>query len=163
MREADKSDVVLKKRRRLQGGALLIDALISIFTLALGAAAYYSLFPTVQRSQEMASGEVRAVQIASRFIEHIQLLRARDISYATLSQLNLVDPNQTQAPYSFTHIPLDEGSQYSPATALNSGVGRVSWEPLEADSVRVNVEVEWRSASGRTRTIRTGTIVGGYR
>jgi hypothetical protein len=141
----------------------LVDSLLATFTLALGALSLYALYPTVHRSHAMASDEVRAVQIAHRFIEHIQLLRPSDISFETLSQLNLIDQEDRVSPYEFTRIPMDESSMYSPNQTLRNGRGFVSWQTIDSGSVLVDVRIEWRSASGKQRQIQTGTIIGGHR
>jgi hypothetical protein len=140
-----------------------VDSLVAVFTLALGALSFFALYPTIHRSQEMASDEVRAVQIAHRFIEHIQLLKPADITESTLSGLNLIEPGQASQPYEFSKIPMDESSFYSPHRTLREGRGFVSWVPVDAGAVRVEVVIEWISASGLQRRIETGTIVGGYR
>ncbi len=141
---------------------MLVDGLIAAFIIALGAVAYYTLMPMYMRAQKTSSEEIRAAQIGQRLCEHLQLLKAGNLNATTLTSLNLIDGGQTSPPYSFTNIPLDDGSYYSPAKALPSGTGTMSFVNLSGNSVMVVLSLSWR-APRATRTLTTGTIVGGYR
>lgn len=157
------AELYISRRRSLRRGALSIDALTAVFVTALGAAAFFSLMPVVDRSQRIGREESIALQLSNRMIEQLQLLKPSDIQPSTLSQLSLIDAGQSSAPYSFTNIPLDEASQYSPAQALPNGAGSLNVVNLPNSSVALEVTLSWRSSSGRTRTIQTGTILGGFR
>jgi hypothetical protein len=123
----------------------------------------FSLIPTVTRSQELADDQARATQIANRMIEHLQLLKPSDLTPEVLNQLDLVDPESTASPYSFTHVALDEGSGYSPAKVLRNADAKFTVVPITSASVRVDLSIRYRSASGNMVTYTTGTILGGYR
>lgn len=158
-----KSEIQSNRSGSKRRGALSIDALTAVFVTALGAAAFFSLMPVVDRSQRIGREESIALQLSNRMIEQLQLLKPSDIQSSTLTQLSLIDEGQTSAPYSFTNIPLDEASQYSPAQALSEGTGSLNVVSLPNNSVALEVTLTWRSSSGRTRTIQTGTILGGFR
>lgn len=98
-----------------------------------------------------------------RLIEQLQLLKASDVEAQTLSALNLIDAGQTEPPYSFSHIPLDEASRYSPSQVLQNGRGTLSVTTLDADSVRLDVTIRWTSSKGKEMSVSSGTIIGGYR
>ncbi|HRF59945.1 MAG TPA: hypothetical protein PLH94_08535 [Fimbriimonadaceae bacterium] len=149
--------------RRLRRGALLVDLMFGVFVLAMAATTFFALFPTVHRSQQIAKEEAIAQQMSQRMLEQLQLLKPSDITPGTLSQLNLIDPNQTQPPYSFTNIPLDAGWRFSPAQALRNGTGTLTVTQLDASSVRLAITIGWKSSSGKSSSITTGTILGGYR
>jgi type II secretory pathway pseudopilin PulG len=142
---------------------MTLDALVALFVLALAAAGLYSLMPTVKRGQHLAREESHATQIANRMLEHILLLRPADLNPDTLNQLNLVDPNSTGSPYSITNVALDEGSKYSPASLLKNGKGTMTVTAIDYGSMKVDLEITWTSASGKSRSLQTGTIVGGYK
>lgn len=148
------------RRRR---GTLLMDVVIGMFLLMLAAAGLLSLFPVLKRSESMSRHESRAVQIANRMLEHIQMLRPTDVTPEALAQLNLIDEGQTESPYEFTNVPLDEASLYSPAQALRSGQGKFWVEDLPDGSKKITLVVSWLSESGVRRQVRTGTIIGAYR
>jgi hypothetical protein len=150
-----------RRHRRL--GVISIDALTAIFVTALGAAAFFSLIPVVDKSQRIGRQESIAMQLNNRMIEQLQLLKPADVQPAVLSELNLIDAGQTASPYSFTNIPLDEASRYSPAQALPNGTGRLEVISLPNNSVEVRVQISWQSSSGRQRTVQSGTILGGFR
>lgn len=144
-------------------GVVILDVLAGVFVLAMGAAAIFGLIPVVQKSQRAANDENKAVQIANRMIEHLHLLPPRDITVANLKSLNLLDANQTGSPYSFTNVPMDDASQYSPAQVLKNANATLVMTDIGASSKRAIITLAWTSPSGRTRTLTTGTIVGGYR
>ena len=100
---------------------------------------------------------------ANRMIEQLQLLKPSDVTASTLSQLNLIDSGQTAAPYTFTSIPLDHASQYSPRQALPNGTGTLDVIALPNSSVEVRVRIGWTSSSRRARTLQSGLILGGFR
>lgn len=166
-KKADMKDVCnqpmvkpIPSRRR---GAISIDALTAVFVTALSAAAFFSLIPVVDKSQKIGRQESVANQLCNRMIEQLQLLKPSDVQATTLTQLNLIDPGQISPPYSFTNIPLDEASRYSPAQALPSGTGTLDVVALPHGSIEARVMISWRSSSGRTRTLQTGTVFGGFR
>ena len=128
----------------------------------MAALSFFTLLPAIQRSSEISSQETVAIQISSRLIEHIQMLRPTDCNAATLSALNLIDNNQTSSPYNFTNIPLDNGSNYSPSKSLPSGQGLLTITDLGGGSVLCQVKILWRGTAG-TKTYTTATVLGGYR
>jgi type II secretory pathway pseudopilin PulG len=150
----------LHRRRR---GALSLDALTAVFVTSLGAAAFFSLMPIVDRSQRMAREESVATQLTNRMIEQLQLLKPADVTASTLSQLNLIDADQTTSPYSFSSVPLDDASRYSPRQALREGTGTLEVLALPNNSAEVRIRIGWKSASGRARTVQSGVILGGFR
>ena len=152
------SNPLIKRR-----GAIIIDCLMAVFVLGLGAASFYSLFPTYKRAETVAAQEAKASQMAARLVENLQLLHASNFTASTLSSLHLIDDGQTQPPYSFSHIPMDEASMYSPAQSLPNGTGSMAVTTLSGNSVRAVITITWRTPSGTTRSLTTGTIVGGYR
>jgi len=144
-------------------GALLLDVLIGIFMLLIATLGFLSLFPVVKRSQVASQQESAAILIANRMLEHLQMLRAQDVNITALSQLNLIDPGQSGDVLSFTHVPLDEASRYSPAQALKDGQGQMTITQLSSGSVKIDLVVSYKSPWGSTKQIATGTIIGGYR
>jgi len=152
-----------RPRARRRRGALLIDLLIAVFVLSVASLSFFSLFPTIARSQRIAKDETVAQQMSQRLVEQLNLLKPSDITPQVLTSLNLIDAGQTQAPYSFSNIPLDQASRYSPSQALQSGTGSLAVTQLDAQSVRLDVTISWKSSKGKTISVTTGTILGGYR
>ncbi len=149
-------------RRRVQG-FLLVDVIIGMFFLVMATLSLMSLFPVIKKSEQMSTEESKAIQMCNRLIEHIQMLGAKDINGANLTSLNLIDAGQTSQPYSFTRVPLDEASHYSPAQALRNATGTLTYGTVTGNSVRVVVTLQYTSDTGQTKTIRTGTIIGAFR
>ncbi len=155
--------VLSNHRRRRNRGALLVDVMLGIFMLVIATLTLMSLFPMIMRGEKMSKDESLAIQMVSRLIEHLQMLPADDLNAQTLTSLNLIDAGQTFPPYSFTHIPLDEASMYSPAQVLRDANGTINVTPLPDGSARVDLLLTYTSESGKTEQIKTGTIVGSFR
>lgn len=150
------------RKARLRKGALLIDVLVGVFMLTLAAAAFFALIPMIHRSQTVAKEESLAQSMAQRMIEQLQMLQRSDITPATLVKLNLIDSGQTQPPYSFSNIPMDQASRYSPSQALRNGAATMDVNNADANSMRIDITISWKSSTGKNRTFKTGTILGGY-
>jgi len=56
-----------------------------------------------------------------------------------------------------------EASGYSPARLLPGGRGLFTVESIENGCARIQMEINWRSPTGSTRKVTTGTIIGAYR
>lgn len=151
------------KHFRVRKGFMLIDVLIGAFVLVLASLSLLTLIVITKRSEVIANDRVVANKISTRLIEHLQLLKSRDMNAETLMHLNLVDAGQSASPFSFTNIPLDDASNYSPSKALPNGQGTMTLVPLESNSVLVKINVSWRGQGNTTQSISTGTVIGGYR
>lgn len=144
-------------------GALLVDLLVALAVMLAATLGFLSLFPVAHRAQALSAERSVAAKIASRMIEHLQMLPRRDLGYASLRQLNLIDETPTSSPFSFTHLPLDDGAVYSPAAALPGGTGTMTVVPLDHGASMVVLEIRWTSRSGREAHYRTGTVLGRFR
>lgn len=147
-------------RRR---GAILLDAVIGVFILTIATLSYLSLTVVTHRSQVISKDESKAAQMLARLIEQVQLLSTRDLNVSTLKAMNLVDSSSTGSPYSFTNIPLDQGTLYSPSKSLPNGTGTMSLITLANGSIRVVATISWTSTSGKSKQLTSGTIIGGYK
>ncbi len=154
---------VTNRNRRIRGNVVL-DSMLGTLVLGIGAVSFFSVYPMLHQSQLHAQEQSKAVQMATRLVEHIQLLPPQNLEANVLSDLNLIDEGQRSSlpPYSFSRIPLDQASLYSPAQALSQGQGTMTIENLPTGSRRVTVEVRWKT-NGGWGSVKTGTIVGGYR
>ncbi len=150
-------------RARKNKGSILIDCVIAIFILGMGAVCYYGLLPVVMRSHQIASQESKAGQIATRVAEQYAMLKPSNINVDTLTKLNLIDTGQNAQPWTFTHLPIDDGTDYSPAKVLNNGVGQITTSNIANGSVLITITLTWNSPTGKARSLTTGAVVGGYR
>ena len=155
--------IKLRVRSRERRGALLIDVVVGSFLLAMLAISTMSLIPVLKRGEIASRRRSQAVQMVTRMLEQVQMLRATDVNLTTLTQLNLIDANQTQQPFSFTHVPMDEASRYSPAQVLRNADGKLTYSSLTDGSVKVTVTLTYLSEAGKTQTIQSGTVVGSFR
>ena len=140
----------------------MIDALVGLFIVAMGAVSYYSLLPVVHRSQEIAQQESKAAQMAARVAEQVGMLKPSEVTATTLKQMQLIDETGAQ-PWSFTSIPMDDGTCYSPAKVLRNGQGSITTSSIGEGSILVTVRITWKSPTGKDRSFTTGTVVGGYK
>lgn len=144
-------------------GFILVDALIGVFILVLAVLSYLSLTIVTHRSQDISKNETKAAQMVARLLEQVQLLKPSDINSTTLKAMNLVDANSYSSPYSFTNIPLDQGSGYSPSQVLRNGAGVMNTSTLANGSVLITATITWKSSTGQSRSFKSGTILGAYR
>lgn len=122
-----------------------------------------SLLPVLKRGEIASRRRSQAMQMVTRMLEQVQMLHATDISTATLSKLNLIDSGQTTQPFSFTHVPMDEASRYSPAQVLRDADAKLSYTALTDGSVKVMVTIKYTSEAGKTQTVNSGTVIGSFR
>jgi type II secretory pathway pseudopilin PulG len=151
------------KRRRARRGSIFLDALVGVFVFGLGAAAFFGLMPQMSKSKEIARERSRALNMANRMVEQLRLLKGSDVNFNTLSQLNLIDGGQNGGKWTFTNIPLDQGTGHTPAQSLRNGQGTLEVQHLSDGTAIIKVEVAWTSASGKPAQIATGTAIGGFR
>jgi len=151
------------RARRRDRGALLVDVLIGMFLLVMTSLSIMSLFPVIKRGEQMSTEESKAIQMCNRLIEHVQMLPADDINIKNLSALNLIDGGQTTQPLSFTNVPLDEASRYSPGQSLRDADAELTYAQIGGGSVRVLITMTYTTDTGFTKTINTGTVVGDFR
>lgn len=129
----------------------------------MGAASFYSFFPVIAKTQKISTDEQKATQIATKMLEHLQLLAPSKLDSTTLTGMLLVDAGQTASPYTFTNCPLDNATDYSPSKALKNGTGTLTISDLAYGSKRIVVSLSWKSPTGKTETFSTGTILGTHR
>src|ERR1051326_4192898 len=149
---------MMHRSRRTKSGSILIDALIGIFIVGMGAVAYFGLMPVVARSHQIAQQESKAGQIATRLSEEFGMLKPNEINTSTLVGLHLIDSSRVSQPWSFTNIPLDDGTDYSPAKVLKNGTGTISTTDIGQGSTLVTIRVAWTSPTGVSRSFTTGTV-----
>ncbi len=151
------------KKRRVKAGSIYIDVICACFVLSLAAAAFYGIYPKIGKVQDLGIQKAKAMQICNRMVDQLQLMRATDVTTNTLTTMNLIDPNQTSSPYTFTQCPLDDTTDYSPRKCFKNGTGTLTVTPIDSNSVRCRVRVNWTSESGKAESYTTGTVIGGYR
>lgn len=176
--QTDDSNVDMRNRRRTrtQSGSLIIDTLVGLLIFALGAAAFFSLMPALQQGEKISKYESVATQISGRMIEHLQTLRPSEVTAENLTQMNLIDAGQTKSPFTFTDVPMDHATLYSPSQALPNGKAEMSIAPMDSKALFVVIEISWDAFAGKRqpvdskaapkqkrRTFTTGTVIGGYR
>src|SRR5437868_2735869 len=125
-----------RRPRRRQRGSLLLDCIIGLTFLSMGAASFYSLFPVVSRAHAEGVQEQKATQICTKMLEHIQLLSPGKLTYTNLAGMQLISSTPTTSPYSFSSCPLDDGTDYSPAKSLKNGTGTLTITNLSYGNVQ---------------------------
>lgn len=150
----------MRSKRR---GALIIDVLIGFLVFGMGVAAFFATMPIFQSGQMISRNETIATQIANRMIEHLQTLRPQQLTPEVLEEMNLIEFGQTAGPYTFTHMPMDEASRYSPAQMLPEADAKLALVNIGSGSVRAEITISWKNPRAHAQTVKTGTIVGGYK
>ena len=129
----------------------------------MGAASFYSLFPVVSKTHQIGQQEQVATQIATKMLEHIQLLSPDKLTASNLSGMQLIDSGQSASPFTFNNCPLDDGVDYSPAKALKNGQGTLSIFDWGSGSKLALVTITWKNPVGKTVSFQSGTILGAHR
>ena len=153
----------MKRRSKVQSGNVLIDCIIGLMLLSIGAASFYSLFPVISKSHAMGEEEQKATQICTKMLEHIQLLAPTKLTATNLTGMLLIDPNQSASPYTFNHCPLDDAMDYAPADSLHNGTGKLTITTINYGSSQVIATVTWKNPFGTVETVSMGTILGAFR
>lgn len=151
------------KKLSRRHGALLVDVVLGLFFFLVFALCFAALFPVIKRAQIMSMHESKAVQMTSRLVEHLQMLPSKDVNATSLIALNLIEPGQSEQPWSFSKIPLDHASQYSPDQILRDANGTITTTSLADGSVKVIVRLSYTTETGKTKNIRSGTVIGSFR
>lgn len=141
----------------------MLDSIIGLTLLAMGAASFYSLFPVVSRAHAIGDQEQKATQLATKMIEHIQLLSPGKLTSTYLSGMQLIDSGQSASPYTFTNCPLDSGTDYCPSKALKNGTGTLTITDKLYGAKQVVVTISWKSVTGKSESVTMGTILGNHR
>ena len=141
----------------------MLDCVIGLTFLAMGAASFYSLFPVVSKAHAIGDEEQKATQICTKMLEHISLLSPYKLTATNLQGMLLVDTGQNASPYTFNHCPLDDAMDYAPADSLHNGTGTLTITNLNYGNVLVTATVTWKTPTGKTETVTMGTILGSHR
>jgi len=158
-----KPNLFRRARLRKKAGSVYLDVILGVFILSLSAAAFYTVFPKIGKVQDLAMQRSRAMHIANRIIDELQLMRPANITTANLYALNYIDATQTQSPYTISDLPIDDGIDYSPRKVLKNGSATLTVTSIDSGSKRCVITVNWTSEAGKPESFKMGTVVGGYR
>jgi len=145
---------------RRQRGLTLIDTMIGMMILAMGALSFTALMPVMARGQKMSQEVSVANQIALRELENLRLLGYNSLEYTDIHATGLCDTYSGSGPIMFSHVVQDEAKQLSAATSLKNGTGTVEISDVSANLRSVIVTVNWTSASNKSRSVALSTLVG---
>jgi type II secretory pathway pseudopilin PulG len=146
--------------KRKNRGFTIIDSMIGVMVLIIGALSFTAALPVVSRSQKVADEQSKAVQIAQWQIEQVRQAGFLNLTFERLYPLGLVDDWNGEGPMTFTTAPNVEAGRFSPSLQLREGVGELVIEDA-TDAVReVRVTVKWKSPAGKDRSVMLSTLVG---
>lgn len=150
------------KGSRTQKGFSVVDCLFAFLVLGIGSLSLMALLSTLGRSHYMSDEMSRAVQIATRQLEQLRIVKYENLEPEKLSSLGLIDPWDGTGPLTFSKLPGEEAVKFSVSHSLKKGIGEVEINDIN-DTVReVIVRVKWESPSGKTRSVELSTVVGKY-
>ena len=141
---------------------MLLDCLMGVFILALAAVSFFDLLTASHKMAARGAQQTKAIQMASRLVENLQMQPSTGLTASKLTSLNLIDSGQNASPYSFNHMAMDDATQYSPAQALPNGTGTLTITNLAGGAVFARVQINWTLES-QPHSYTTQTIIGGYR
>jgi len=150
------------RMRRTGKGFSVVDCLFAFLVLGIGSLALMALLSTLGRSQYMSDEMSRAVQIATRQLEQLRIVKYENLEPAKLASLGLIDPWNGSGPLTFSKLPGEETVKFSVSHSLKKGIGEVEITDI-SDRVReVIVRVKWEAPSGQARSVELSTIIGKY-
>ncbi|HWP30281.1 MAG TPA: hypothetical protein VNK96_00940 [Fimbriimonadales bacterium] len=151
-----------RKTGRHEKGFSVVDCLFAFLVLGIGSLSLMALMSTLGRSHYMSDEMSRAVQIASRQLEQLRIVKYENLEPEKLSSLGLIDPWDGSGPLTFSKLPGEEAVKFSVSHSLKKGIGEVEINDV-SDTVReVIVRVKWEAPSGKTRSVELSAIIGKY-
>lgn len=111
----------------------------------------------------MSEDKTKAVQMVTHLVEKLQALPAEEITHENLMKLGLVDNAGLGQTPTFNTTPLDKDYSYSPSEVFTESSTKVEIADLPDGTKRIDVELNYRSASGEMQSVKTGTFVGSFR
>lgn len=143
-----------KMLRRRKRGAMLIDAMIGIYILAIVGLIYAATLSAAAISRAMADEHTKAVALVSRQLESIKNVGYANLTYDSLYYYKLIDASPNASPYSITNTGLQPSDRV--CNILKSGTGTVKIDDVTASLRKVTVKVSWVSR-GSTRSVSAST------
>ena len=85
-------------------GFTLIEVMVAIFLVALGAIMYSALMPMAAKGSRMVSNYQQASSLVQNKIDEVRAVGYGRINYANLQAAGIIDATPTSSPYSFTGV-----------------------------------------------------------
>lgn len=146
------------KRFRSRRGTTLVEVMAAVLVLALTATAASAMFPLSAFLRDRSGGYARAAAILQRKIEQVRRQPFKSLSYANLKTAGIVDTIDAS---SATFTTIDQLS-----TQLLQCEGKLVITNEDADSIRVDISLKWKTVRGTelqtsavTRVVNKGVWV----
>lgn len=133
---------------KVKPGFTLIEVMVAIFLVAMGAIMYSALMPMAAKGSRMVSNYQQASSLVQNKIDELRAVGYGRLDYADLRAAGIIDASPTSAPYSFTGV----GGL---AAIFPGATGALSLSDFSSTIKQVTVTVTW---SGRAIKQDTGTL-----
>jgi type IV pilus assembly protein PilV len=125
---------------KIKPGFTLIEVMVSIFLVALGAIMYTALMPMAAKGSQMVSNYQQASSLAQNKIDEIRAVGYGRIDYADLLAAGIIDSSPTSSPYCFT-------AQGGLATIFPGATGTIAISDFSPTIKQVTVTVTWSASA----------------
>jgi type II secretory pathway pseudopilin PulG len=143
----------MSRRKR---GAMLIDAILAIYLVAIAALVLSATLGGAIVSRGLADQRTKATCVANRQIEAIKSLGYPNLNFASLQFYGLADASTSATTCTFTTC----GTTWDRvSTILPQGTGTITITDVTTTVKKVVVTVTWLSRTGN-RTVSVSTEIG---
>jgi prepilin-type N-terminal cleavage/methylation domain-containing protein len=126
-----------RKRIRRKPGYTLIEVLVSLFVVSMGAIMYTSMLPMAAKGSRMVGNYQQASSLVQHKIDQLRAVGYGRLDYTDLlASLDIIDAAPTSSPYSFTTV--DGLSSIYPGAT-----GTIAISTYAANIKQVTVTLTW--------------------
>ena len=143
----------MSRRKR---GAMLIDAILAIYLVAVVALVLSATLAGAVVSRGLADQRTKATCIANRQLEAIKGLGYENLSFASLQFYGLADTSTSSTTCTFTTC---GATSEKVSTILPQGTGTTTITDVTATVKKIVINVRWLSKTGN-RTVTVSTEIG---
>ncbi len=121
-------------------GFTLIEVMVAIFLVSLGAIMYSALMPMAAKGSRMVSNYQQASSLVQNKIDEVRAVGYGRIDFADLQAAGIIDASPTSAPYSFTGVA-------GLATIFPGATGTIAVADFSTTIKQVTVTLTWSGSA----------------
>lgn len=132
--------------RSQASGFTLIEVTVALAIFAILTIVFGASILMARASSDINGQYAQALSIGQHKIDRLRAIGYGRLNYQELIDAEIIDPDSTSSPYTFTNI--DGVSNYfiQPQTQL-----RITPDPTDSQVMQVEIEITWLAAPGRAK------------